>query len=58
MGNSKKNPRKVNIKVHERQVMIKFYSIAFIAFIGLFIMATIQKIKETFIKLFYGKNMG
>ena len=50
MGNSKRNTKKINPKVHERQVMIKFYSIAFIAFIGLFIMATIQKIKELFIK--------
>jgi hypothetical protein len=50
MGNSKRNTKKINPKVHERHVMIKFYVIVIIAYIGLFIMAIIQKIKELFIK--------
>ena len=55
MGNSKKDTRKVDPKVHERKMKIAFFSIGIIAYIGLFIMGIIQKIKEPFIKLFYGK---
>jgi hypothetical protein len=58
MGNSKKNSRKVNPKIHERKIMLKFIAIGVLSYIALFIMAIIQKIKETFIKLFYGKYLG
>jgi len=55
MGDSKRNTKKVNPKIHERKMKIAFFSIGIIAYIGLFIMGIIQKIKEPFIKLFYGK---
>jgi hypothetical protein len=58
MGNTKKNTRKTNPKVHERSIMLKFIAIAAISYIALFIMGMLQKIKETFIKLFYGKKLG
>jgi len=58
MGNTKKNSRKTNSKVHEQSIMLKFILIATISYIALLIMGILQKIKETFIKLFYGKRLG
>ena len=58
MGNTKKNSRKTNPKVHEQSIMLKFIVIAAISYIALLIMGVLQKIKETFIKLFYGKRLG
>ena len=58
MGNNKKNNRKVNSKIHERKIMLKFIVIGVLSYIALFIMNIIQKIKEPFIKLFYGKYLG
>lgn len=48
MGNNKKNPRKVNPKVHERKIAIAFLTLGVVAYVGLFIMGIIQKIKEIF----------
>ena len=46
MGNSKKNPKQVSPKVHERKIAIAFFTLGVVAYVGLFIMGIIQKIKE------------
>jgi hypothetical protein len=48
MGNSKKNSRKTNPKIHEWKMKISFFTLGIIAYIGLFIMGIIQKVKEIF----------
>jgi hypothetical protein len=48
MGDSKRNTKKVNPKVHERKVMFAYFSIAILAWIGLFVMGVFQKIVELF----------
>jgi len=48
LGDTKKTNRKVNPKVHERKMMIAFFTIGIIAYIGLFVMGVFQKITELF----------
>jgi len=50
VGDTKKTSRKVNPKVHERKMMIAFFTIGIIAYIGLFVMGVFQKIVELFKK--------
>lgn len=46
MGDSKKNTRKTNPKIHERKIAIAFFTLGIVAYIGLFIMGIIQKLKQ------------
>lgn len=46
MGDSKRNTKKTNPKVHERKIVIAFFTIGIVAYIGLFIMSIIQKLKQ------------
>ena len=48
MGNTKKNNRKTNPKVHERKMMITFFTLGIIAYVGLFVMGCVQKIIQLF----------
>jgi len=48
MGDSKRNIKKVNPKIHERKIKIAFFTLGIIAYIGLFIMGVFQKIVELF----------
>jgi hypothetical protein len=46
MGDSKKNTRKTNPKIHERKIAIAFFTLGIVAYVGLFIMGIIQKLKQ------------
>lgn len=48
MGNTKKNNRKTNPKIHERKMKIAFFTLGIITYIGLFVMGVFQKIVELF----------
>ena len=48
MGNTKKNNRKTNPKIHERKMKIAFFTLGIIVYIGLFVMGVFQKIVEPF----------
>ena len=48
MGNTKKPIKKINPKLHERKMMIAFFTIGVVAYIGLFIMGCLQKFIELF----------
>jgi len=50
MGDSKRNTKKVNPKIHEQKMKIAFFTLGIIAYIGLFVMGVFQKIIELFKK--------
>jgi hypothetical protein len=50
VGDTKKNSRKANPKVHERKMKIAFFTLGIIAYIGLFVMGVFHKIVELFKK--------